>query len=227
MNLHPIPVIAIDGPSASGKGTVAALVAQRLGFHCLDSGSLYRLTALAALRVGVALDQESEVAALAAGLPARFDAGRILLACDGNQEEDVSDAIRSEACSAGASKVAALPAVRAALLERQRAYRRAPGLVAEGRDMGSVVFPAAMLKVFLTASAEARAERRYKQLIEKGMSANILSLLQDLQERDARDASRSVAPLQKCVDAELLETTQLTVEQAVQAVLDWYQLRLQ
>ncbi|MEK7737748.1 MAG: (d)CMP kinase [Pseudomonadota bacterium] len=227
MNHHPIPVIAIDGPSASGKGTVAALVAQRLGFHCLDSGSLYRLTALAALRVGVALDQESEVAALAAGLPARFDAGRILLACDGNQEEDVSDAIRSEACSAGASKVAALPAVRAALLERQRAYRRAPGLVAEGRDMGSVVFPAAMLKVFLTASAEARAERRYKQLIEKGMSANILSLLQDLQERDARDAARSVAPLQKCVDAELLETTQLTVEQAVQAVLDWYQLRLQ
>ena len=117
--------------------------------------------------------------------------------------------------------------MRAGLLERQRAYRRAPGLVAEGRDMGSVVFPAALLKVFFTASAEARAERRYKQLIEKGMSANILSLLQDLQERDARDASRSVAPLQKCVDAELLETTQLTVEQAVQAVLDWYQLRLQ
>ena len=228
MNRHPIPVIAIDGPSASGKGTVAALVAQRLGFHCLDSGSLYRLSALAAMRAGVALDDESMVAALAARLPARFEAGRILLAgYGGEQDEDVSDAIRSEACSAGASKVAALPAVRAALLERQHAYRQAPGLVAEGRDMGSVVFPDAQLKVFLTASAEARAERRYKQLIEKGMSANILSLLQDLQERDARDAARSVAPLQKCADAELLETTQLTVEQAVQAVLDWYQLRLQ
>lgn len=214
---HAIPVIAIDGPSASGKGTVAALVAQRLGFHCLDSGSLYRLTALAAQRSGVALDDEAALAALAAGLPAEFRDARILLAGD-----DVTDAIRSEACSVGASKVALLPAVRRALLERQRAYRRAPGLVAEGRDMASVVFPDAVLKVFLTASAEARAERRYKQLIEKGMSANILSLLQDLQERDARDAARSVAPLQKCADAELLETTRLTVEQAVEAVLDWY-----
>jgi len=184
------------------------------------------LTALAALRVGVALDDETAVTRLAASLPARFDAGRILLAGDNDEDDDVTDAIRSEVCSAGASKVAALPAVRAALLERQRAYRQAPGLVAEGRDMGSVVFPDAMLKVFLTASAEARAERRYKQLIEKGMSANMLSLLQDLQERDARDAARSVAPLQKCVDAELLETTQLSVEQAVQAVLDWYRLRL-
>lgn len=226
MNHSLIPVIAIDGPSASGKGTVAALVAQRLGFHYLDSGSLYRLTALAASRAGVALDDEPQVAALAAGLPARFEAGRIRLAGGQGKDEDVTDAIRSEASSAGASKVAALPAVRAALLERQHAYRQAPGLVAEGRDMGSVVFPDARLKVFLTASAEARAERRYKQLMEKGMSANITSLLQDLQERDARDAARSVAPLQKCVDAELLETTQLSVEQAVQAVLGWYRQRL-
>ncbi|MDD5175677.1 MAG: (d)CMP kinase [Sterolibacterium sp.] len=215
-----IPVIAIDGPSASGKGTVAALVAQRLGYHYLDSGSLYRLTALAAARSGVPCDDEAAVAGLAFALPAEFAGGRTIL--DG---EDVTDAIRSEACSADASRVAALPTVRRALLERQRAYRQAPGLVAEGRDMGSVVFPDALLKVFLTASAEARAERRVKQLIEKGMSANIHTLLRDLQERDARDAARSVAPLQKGADAELLETTQLTIEQAVQKVLVWYRSR--
>lgn len=209
------PVIAIDGPSASGKGTVAALVAQRLGFHYLDSGSLYRLTALAAARAGVALDDEAQVANIAAALPAQFAVERILLA-----GEDVTLAIRSEECSKGASLVAALPAVRAALLERQRCYRQAPGLVAEGRDMGSVVFPDAVLKVFLTATAVARAERRHKQLIEKGMSANISSLLRELQERDARDAARSVAPLQKCADAILLETTELSVEQAVAAVLE-------
>ena len=210
------PVIAIDGPSASGKGTVAALVAQQLGFHYLDSGSLYRLTALASLRAGVAWDDEIQVAAIAATLPAHFAEGRILLS-----GHDVTDAIRGEDCSAGASKVAALPAVRAALLARQRAYRQAPGLVAEGRDMASVVFPDAVLKVFLTASAEARAERRYKQLIGKGMSANIATLLQDLQERDARDAARSAAPLQQDADALLLDTTDLSVEQAVAAVLDW------
>ncbi len=221
MTIHEIPVIAIDGPSASGKGTVAALVARRLGFHYLDSGSLYRLTALAAVRAGVAYADEAAVAHLAATLPAVFEAGRVLLA-----GADVTDEIRSEESSSGASKVAVLPAVRAALLQRQRDYRQAPGLVAEGRDMGSVVFPDAGLKVFLTASPEARAERRYKQLIEKGMSANIATLLQDLKDRDARDAARSVAPLQKCVDAELLETTQLSVEQAVQAVLDWHAARL-
>lgn len=213
------PVIAIDGPSASGKGTVAALVAQQLGFHYLDSGSLYRLTALAAARAGVALDDEDRVAAIAAKLPAEFSEGRILLS-----GQDVGNAIRGEECSRGASMVATLPAVRAALLERQRAYRQAPGLVAEGRDMGSVVFPDAVLKVFLTASAQARAERRYKQLIEKGMSANIVSLLQDLQERDARDAARSVAPLKKCADALLLDTTDLSVEQAVAAVLEWQEI---
>ena len=212
------PVIAIDGPSASGKGTVAALVAERLGFHCLDSGALYRLTALAALRAGVSLDDEAAVAAVAADLPAEFRGGRMLLA-----GADVSDAIREEACSIGASKVAALPAVRRALLARQRAYCQAPGLVADGRDMGSVVFPDAPLKVFLTASAQARADRRYKQLIGKGMSANISTLLQDLEERDARDAARSVAPLQQCTDAHLLDTTALGVDQAVAAVMQWLQ----
>lgn len=215
-----IPVIAIDDPSASGKGTVAARVAQALGFHYLDSGSLYRLTALAALRADVPFDDEVRVAVLAAQLPATFAGGRILLG-----GEPADEAIRTEACSAGSSKVAVLPAVRAALLERQRAYRQAPGLVADGRDMGSVVFPDATLKVFLTATAEERANRRYKQLIEKGMSANISTLLQDLQERDARDAARSVAPLRKCADAELLDTTHMSIEQAVQAVLAWYQAR--
>ncbi|MBN8476126.1 bifunctional 3-phosphoshikimate 1-carboxyvinyltransferase/cytidylate kinase [Sulfuritalea sp.] len=208
------PVIAIDGPSASGKGTVAERVAAALGYHYLDSGSLYRLTALAALRGGVALDDESGVAALAAGLPASFAGGRILLAGD-----DVTDAIRSEEISVGASKVAALPAVRGALLARQRAYRRFPGLVADGRDMGSVVFPAAVAKTFLTASAEIRAERRYKQLIAKGMPANMHALLQDLRERDARDAQRSVAPLQQCVDADRVDTTEMDIEAAVAAVM--------
>ncbi len=208
------PVIAIDGPSASGKGTVAERVATTLGYHYLDSGSLYRLVALAAMQAGVALDDEAGVAALAAGLPATFAGGRILLA-----EADVTDAIRSEEVSVGASKVAALPAVRAALLARQRAYRRFPGLVADGRDMGSVVFPAAAAKVFLTASAGARAERRHKQLIAKGMPANMHALLQDLQERDARDAQRSVAPLRQCDDADLVDTTEMDIEAAVAAVM--------
>jgi 3-phosphoshikimate 1-carboxyvinyltransferase len=208
------PVIAIDGPSASGKGTVAERVATALGYHYLDSGSLYRLTALAALRAGVALDDEVGVAELASGLPATFTGGRILLS-----DDDVTDAIRTEEISAGASKIAALPAVRTALLARQRAYRRFPGLVADGRDMASVVFPAAAAKVFLTASAEARAERRYKQLIAKGMPANMHALLQDLQERDARDAQRSVAPLKQCDDADLVDTTQMNIEAAVAAVM--------
>ncbi len=215
------PVIAIDGPSASGKGTVAALVAQKLGMHYLDSGALYRLVALAALRADVALDDGESLARIAGALPASFEGGRILL--DG---ADVGLAIRSEECSAGASKVAAFPAVRMALLDRQRAYRQAPGLVAEGRDMGSVVFPDAPLKVYLTATAEARAERRYKQLIDKGMSASIDTLLQDLRERDARDSARTVAPLQKCADAELLDTTAMTVDEAVAWVLERVRQRL-
>ena len=208
------PVIAIDGPSASGKGTVAERVAAALGYHYLDSGSLYRLTALAALRADVALDDEAGVAGLAGSLPASFESGRILLAGD-----DVTDAIRTEEISIGASKVAALPAVRAALLARQRAYRRFPGLVADGRDMASVVFPDAAAKVFLTASAGARAERRYKQLIAKGMPANMHALLQDLQERDARDAQRSVAPLRQCDDADLVDTTEMNIDAAVAAVM--------
>ena len=213
---QPVPVIAIDGPSASGKGTVAARVAAALGWHYLDSGALYRLTAVAARRAGVAWDDEAGVAAIAAGLDVVFGENSISLA-----GEDVGDAIRQEEISVGASKVAALPAVRAALLFRQRLFRQAPGLVADGRDMASVVFPDARTKVFLTASVEIRAERRYKQLIEKGIAASIQPLLLDLRERDARDSQRSVAPLKQNEDAELLDTTNLTIDQAVAQVLSW------
>ena len=216
------PVIAIDGPSASGKGTVAARVAAALGFDYLDSGALYRLTALAARQAGVAWTDEAGVAAIAAGLDVEFSENDIRL--DG---WPVGEAIRSEEISSGASKVAALPAVREALLFRQRAFNTAPGLVGDGRDMGSVVFPHAPLKVFLTASAEARAERRYKQLIEKGFSANLPDLLHDLRQRDDRDSRRSVAPLRQEVDARLLDTTDLTIEQAVNQVLSWSNEALQ
>jgi len=210
------PVIAIDGPSASGKGTVAARVAAALGFAYLDSGALYRLTALAAQRAGVAWTDEAAVAAIAARLDVVFTESDIRL--DG---VPVGDAIRTEDMSSGASQVAALPAVREALLFRQRAFNTAPGLVGDGRDMGSVIFPRAPLKVFLTASAEARAERRYKQLIDKGFSANLADLLSDLRQRDERDSQRSVAPLRQEADARLLDTTHLTIEQAVKQVLDW------
>jgi len=210
------PVIAIDGPSASGKGTVAARVAAALGYDYLDSGALYRLTALAAQKAGVDWADESGVAAIATRFDGEFTAGDIRL-----NGELVGDSIRTEEISAGASKVAALPAVRDALLFRQRTFNRAPGLIGDGRDMGSVVFPRAPLKVFLTASAEARAERRYKQLIEKGFSANLADLLLDLQQRDERDSQRSVAPLRQEADAKLLDTTGLTIEQAVNQVLAW------
>ena len=216
------PVIAIDGPSASGKGTIAARVAAALSFSYLDSGALYRLTALAAQRAGVDWSDEAKVAALAEKLDVVFSETDINL--DG---QPVGDAIRTEEISAGASKVAALPAVREALLFRQRAFNSVPGLVGDGRDMGSVVFPRARLKVFLTASAEARAERRYKQLIEKGFSANLPDLLLDLQQRDARDSERSVAPLRQEADAKLLDTTSLTIEQAVNQVLMWSKEALQ
>ncbi len=212
-----VPVLTVDGPSASGKGTVAERVAAALGFHFLDSGALYRLTALSAMRRDVALDDEARVAELAAQLPASFGGGAVRL--DG---EDVSNAIRAEAVGEGASKVAALPAVRAALLDRQRAYREAPGLVADGRDMGTVVFADAVAKVFLTASAEARAERRYKQLIEKGMSASLPALVADMQARDARDSARAVAPLKPAADALVLDTTDMDVAAAVDAVLAHY-----
>lgn len=211
------PVIAIDGPSASGKGTVAARVAAALGFAYLDSGALYRLTALAAQRAQVAWDDEAGVAQVAAALDVVFSEDEVLLA-----GVPVGDAIRTEEISFGASQVAALPAVRAALLFRQRAFNTRPGLVGDGRDMGSVVFPQARLKVFLTASAQVRAERRYKQLIEKGFSANLPTLLAELQARDARDQARPVAPLRQEADAFLLDTDKLSIEQAVAQVLAWF-----
>ena len=212
-----VPVIAIDGPSASGKGTVAQRVADALGWHYLDSGALYRLLGLAAQRHGVALGDEAGLAALAGGVDIRFEQGDTWL--DGVK---VGDELRTEEAGSAASKIAALPKVRAALLDKQRAFRRAPGLVADGRDMASVVFPDAVLKIFLTASAEARAERRFKQLKEKGMDASIAALLQDIQARDERDMQRSVAPLQQAQGASLLDTTPLNIEQAVDEVLTRY-----
>ena len=216
------PVIAIDGPSASGKGTVAARVAAALGFGYLDSGALYRLTAFAAKQAAVDWSDEAGVAAVAAALDVEFSENDIRL--NGHL---VGDAIRTEEISSGASKVAALPKVRDALLFRQRTFNRSPGVVGDGRDMASVVFPQAALKVFLTASPEARAERRYKQLIEKGLSANLPDLLLDLQQRDERDSQRSVAPLRQEADAKLLDTTELTIEQAVSQVLVWSKEALQ
>ncbi len=212
----PVPVIAIDGPSASGKGTVSQRVADALGWHYLDSGALYRLTALAARKAGVDWHEEPAVAKIAAQLPVRFAGGQTFL-----NDEAVDDQFRTEEMGIGASTVGALPAVREALLLRQRAFRQAPGLVADGRDMGSVVFPDATTKVFLTASAAVRAERRYKQLIDKGFSAKLTDILQDLEDRDARDAARPVAPLRQEADARLLETSDLTIVQAVNQVLDW------
>jgi CMP/dCMP kinase len=216
-NIQDIPVIAIDGPSASGKGTVAQRVAAKLGFHYLDSGALYRLAALAAMRSGIELGDEHALSEVAAHLNVVFAEAEICL-----NNENVTDAIRSEECGNAASRVAAYPLVRAALLERQRAFCQIPGLVADGRDMGSVVFPAAILKVFLTATAETRAQRRYKQLMEKGMGANIATLLQDIRERDARDSNRSIAPLQLGVGTHLLDTTSLDINQAVDRVLSLY-----
>jgi 3-phosphoshikimate 1-carboxyvinyltransferase len=209
-----VPVIAIDGPSASGKGTVAKLVATKLGYHYLDSGALYRLLALAAQRDEVPLADETGLATLAERMDIRFEGEQIRL--DGAL---VGDELRTEQCGAVASRVAALPRVRAALLAKQHAFRRAPGLVADGRDMGTVVFPDAALKIFLTASAEARAERRYKQLMEKGINANITALLLDIRVRDERDTLRSVSPLQQAPGASLLDTTTLNIEQAVQEIL--------
>ena len=208
------PVIAVDGPAASGKGTIAERVAARLGFRYLDSGALYRLVALKALRSGADPDAPEAVAALARALDARFAGGRLSL--DG---EDVTDAVREEAVSAAASRVAVHGAVRTALLERQRAYRGPPGLVADGRDMGTVVFPDARVKVFVTASADERARRRQRQLAQKGIDVNIQSLLRDIRERDARDGSRAVAPLVAAADATVVDTTELSIDAAVEAVM--------
>jgi len=211
------PVIAVDGPAASGKGAVGAGVARTLDFHYLDSGSLYRLVALKALRTGTPLAEELALARLAAGLDVRFLQGSIVL-----EGEDATDAIRAEAVSAAASQVAIHPAVRTALFDRQRAFRRTPGLVADGRDMGTVVFPDALVKVFVTASAEERARRRYKQLIAKGISVTMESLLRDIRERDARDAGRAAAPLKPAADAAILDTTDMTIEAAIDRVLALY-----
>jgi cytidylate kinase len=215
MDLAPnIPVIAIDGPSASGKGTVAQRVAQRLGYHYLDSGALYRIVALAAFHQGISWQDSAALEVLARELDIRFEQGRIYLG-----SADISEAVRTEEMSRGASEVAVHPAVRSALTGLQRSFRRLPGLVADGRDMATVIFPDAAIKIYLTASAQIRAERRYKQLMEKGIRASLSEILQDLQQRDARDEQRQVAPLQKSSDAVLLETSRLTIDEAVQAVL--------
>jgi 3-phosphoshikimate 1-carboxyvinyltransferase len=215
------PVIAIDGPSGSGKGTVAQALARRLGFHYLDSGALYRLVALAAQQAGVELSDAGRLAGIANTLAVEFRGPEIYLA-----GERVTDAIRTEQVSAAASRVALIPQVRQALMRRQQVLRVPPGLVADGRDMASVVFPDAILKVFLTASAEARAQRRYKQLIEKGLDANLSTLLHDIVQRDARDSGRTVGPLQKSADAQLLDTTTLSIEESVEQVLEWSEAAL-
>ena len=211
------PVIAIDGPTASGKGTIAHAVARELGFACLDSGALYRVVALQALRRKVDPGDAAALAQLARDAHLRFDSGRVEL-----DHEDVTDAIRAEEVGRLASRVAAHAPVRDALLQLQRSFRRRPGLVADGRDMGTVVFPDACLKVFLTASAEVRAQRRFKQLKEKGYSVNLAALLQDLRERDERDRTRAVAPLVAAEDAWQLDASNLTVDEVAAQVLAWY-----
>ncbi|PFH08964.1 cytidylate kinase [Collimonas sp. PA-H2] len=213
----PIPVITIDGPTASGKGTVAQKVAQHLGFHYLDSGALYRLTALSVLRRNTPLDDEHALAKAAEHLHCHFNGAHIFLA-----NEDVTNDIRAEAVGNMASKIAAIPTVRQALYGLQLSFRQHPGLVADGRDMGTVIFPHAALKVFLTASVEARAQRRYKQLIDKGFSANMEDLSKDLTERDARDSNRSSAPLKAAPGAYLLDTSAMTADQAVEQILSWH-----
>ncbi|MCE2991208.1 MAG: (d)CMP kinase [Burkholderiales bacterium] len=212
-----IPVIAIDGPTASGKGTVAQMVSAALGFHYLDSGSLYRLAGLAASKRGVALDDETAVAEVARHLDIRFSGNDVFL-----DNQNVTEDIRSETSSQNASRVAALPAVRTALTDRQRAFRQAPGLVADGRDMGSVIFPDAQLKVFLTASVEARAQRRTNQLKSKGNSAILVDVVKELRIRDERDSNRPVAPLKKLDDAYLLDTTAISADEAASKVLAWF-----
>ena len=215
-----VPVICIDGPTASGKGTLAASLARQLGYHFLDSGALYRIAALAARRAGLALEptQETAIAEVARGLSIQFEADRVLLG-----GEDISGTIRTEEAGMDASRVSVLPQVRDALLALQHSFARLPGLVADGRDMGTVVFPKAALKIFLTASAAQRAQRRHKQLISKGISATLASLRADLEARDARDMSRSTAPLKPAVDARLLDNSELSIEQSLDLVLDWWQ----
>lgn len=216
---RPIPVITVDGPSGVGKGTLCQWLALRLGWHLLDSGALYRLTALAALRRTLSLEDESGVAVVAAGLDVEFTAGAdglLHIVLDGTE---VGADLRTETCGNAASRIAALPAVRAALLQRQRDFRRSPGLIADGRDMGTVVFPDAELKLFLTASAEERARRRHKQLSEQGMNANLKNLAGEIAERDARDRQRAVAPLRPAADADVLDTTHSSIAEVCDRAL--------
>ncbi len=214
------PVIAIDGPSGSGKGTVSRLLAERLGWHLLDSGALYRLVALAARHHGIEQDNQAALETLAAHLDVQFTTGAAGEPAVILEGEDVSDAIRTEECGNAASRVAAVPAVRQALLARQRAFREAPGLVADGRDMGTVVFPDAEVKIFLTASAEERARRRHKQLKEKGVGGSLGALVAEIAERDERDSRRAISPLKPAPDAELLDTTALGVDAVVERVVE-------
>jgi cytidylate kinase len=215
-----VPVITVDGPTASGKGTIAERVARALGFRYLDSGALYRLVAWQALRRGVDASDEAAVAGLAGSIEPHFEGGRVQL--DGL---DVTEDIRREEISRAASQVAVHPRVRQALLELQRSRRQPPGLVADGRDMGTVVFPDATLKVYLTASVAARADRRHKQLMEKGFPANITTLSQELQARDQRDSQRTASPLKPAEDAYQLDSSELTIDEVVAQVLDWYAKR--
>jgi cytidylate kinase len=215
------PVIAIDGPVGSGKGTIARRVARVLGWHLLDSGALYRLVALAAMKRGIPLEDESRLAHLAATLSVRFEPDeqggeRVFL-----EGEEVTSEIRAEECGLGASKVASLPGVRKALLGLQREFRREPGLVADGRDMGSIVFPDATLKVYLTASAEERAKRRHKQLKDKGIDVSLPALSRDIEDRDRRDSERTVAPLKPAEDARLLDSSGQSIDEVTRTVLNW------
>ena len=223
--MHPIPVVTVDGPSGAGKGTLSALIAEKLGWHLLDSGAIYRVLAVAAMHHDLPIDDESAVVPLASGLDVSFEIDneqrRVVL-----EGEDVTDDIRTEEVGAVASQIASLARVREALLRRQRAFQQAPGLVADGRDMGTVVFPDANVKLFLTASAEARAERRYNQLKDKGLNVNIARLLTDIKARDDRDANRSIAPLVPAEDAVVIDSTDLDINQVFESAMEIINSRL-
>ena len=223
--MHPIPVVTVDGPSGAGKGTLSALIAEKLGWHLLDSGAIYRVLAVAAMHHDLPVDDESAVVPLASGLDVSFEIDkeqrRVVL-----EGEDVTDDIRTEEVGAVASKIASLARVREALLRRQRAFQQDPGLVADGRDMGTVVFPDANVKLFLTASAEARAERRYNQLKDKGLDVNIARLLTDIKARDDRDANRSIAPLVPAEDAVVIDSTDLDINQVFESAMEIINSRL-